>query len=278
VYHEILLDFVTEPSAGTLMVEHRAEDDLTWRVVDEARALLLVNSSAAVFVGVVAEYRLTLSGVSGGSGMAAVIHNSTQWIGPGLPKGVTEGTRALYSRPMTESQVLQGLQYYVRKAWRGATPLETASAEIGAGATVKMHFLTGDKKVQVTKREFHFLSTELRIDLFANPTGVSGGTAMPIHNYNSDAPVATSVVSATADVTTTDDGVAFGGQEYFFGASAVGHRAADSIPEGFIRALPANGSFIVAITNTSNAAASAQYYLTWTEGEPDIPRRGDGVQ
>lgn len=275
-YHQVALDFTSEPSAGTLKVEYRSVDDLTWREVNEARALLLVNASTAVFFGFVTEFRLTVAGVSGGSGMSVIIQSSDSWAGPGFPDGVFDGTRSMFQRPSTESNVLRGVQYYVRAAWPSEVGA-TGAPGIAAGATVKMHFLTGSKKIQVYKRDFHFLATELRIDLFSGPTGVTGGTAMSVHNYNSVAPVATSVVSATRDVTTTTDGTAFGGREYFFGSAAAGQRTADSIPEGFVRALPANGSFIVAITNTGAQTANAQYYLTWTEGEPDIPRRGDGT-
>lgn len=238
--------------------------------------MALVNSSSAVFFALAVEFRLTLTGVVGGVGLGVVIQSSNQWVGPSFPDGVFDGERSITIRPVTETSVLRGLQYYVREAWPSEVGAVGAPG-IAAGATKKMHFLTGSKKVQVVRRDFHFLATELRIDLFASPTGVSGGTAMSIHNYNSVSPVATSVISATRDVTTTSDGTPFGGREYFFGAAAAGQRTADSIPEGFVRALPANGSFIVAIKNTGSQTANAQYYLTWSEGEPDIPRKGDGT-
>lgn len=270
MYHQILLDFTTEPSAGTLKVEFRSTDDQTWRVVNEARALLLLNSSAAVFFGFVVEFRMTISDVSGGSGMVAVIQSSDSWIGPGLPDGVFDGTRAVFERPISEGNVLRGVQYYVREAWPKAN-------QIPAGETRKLYFLLGSEKVQVLHRDFHFFAEELRIQLFVSPVTVTGGTDVTVHNYNNDTPVATSLMAVKRDVSTVSDGTQFGGDEYFFGSATGGQRNGDTIPEGFLRALPAGGSFIVAITNTGSGASSAQYYLTWTEGEPDIPRRGDGA-
>lgn len=236
----------------------------------------LVNSSSAVFFALAVEFRLTLTGVVGGVGLGVVIQSSNQWVGPGFPDGIFDGERSVSIRQTAESNVLRGIQYYVREAWPAEVGAVGAPG-IAAGATAKLHFLIGSKKVQVIRREFHHLATEMRIDLFSGPTGVTGGTDMTIHNYNSVAPVATSVITAKRDVATTSDGTPFGGREYFFGAAAAGQRTADSIPEGFVRALPANGSFIVAIKNTGSQTANAQYYLTWSEGEPDIPRKGDGT-
>jgi hypothetical protein len=188
----------------------------------------------------------------------------------GMPAGLFEGSRAITVQPYTEANVKNGVEYYLRAAWPESDPIAT-------GTTRKLYFQTGAKKVIVKLRDLHYVGEELAIRLYANPVGVSGGTALAIHNFNNVNPVATSVIDARKNVTTVSDGVEIDGgdPEYLYGASSASQRSQLAIPVGRERIIPANSGFIVAITNTASgggaAAARVQYFLDWFEGEPDLP-------
>lgn len=171
-----------------------------------------------------------------------------------------EGSKAYTVQPYTELNIKRGLQFYARVAY----PL---GGTIAAGATQKLYFETGDKTVLVKDRMFHYIGEEFEIGIYGSPTGVTGGTAIPISNWNLKSPQATTIVSALKGVTTTTDGTAAQEPEYFFGAAAEGQRAPDSIPEGYERVIPPNSSFLVTITNNGSSPARCEYTLTWYEGD-----------
>ena len=159
------------------------------------------------------------------------------------------------------------MQYNLRATW----PLTDT---IAAGATRKIWFKTNAKPVIVKLREVQYVAEELTLRLFRTPTGVTGGTALSIHNYNSVSPVATTC-QATKNVTTTSDGAEFDNNnaEVFFGASNAPQRSVSIALQGRERILPANSEFIVSITNTGSGVARAQYFLDWYEGGSDLPIR-----
>lgn len=169
-------------------------------------------------------------------------------------------------QPYTEANVKNGVQYNIRAVW----PLADL---IASGSARKIWFKTNAKPVLVKLRQFQYLAEEMRIELFANPTGVSGGTDLVVHNYNGVNPVATTV-QAKKNVTITNNGTPFdqGDAEYFFGGANDPQRQnVDSIPLGRERVLPANTEFAVVITNTGTGNARAQYFLDFYEGGTDLP-------
>lgn len=176
---------------------------------------------------------------------------------------IRRGVGAFVVQPYTEANVKNGLQFYLRASW----PL---ADQIAQGTTRKLWFKTGSKPVIVKLRDFQFLAEELTITLSRGPTGVTGGTAIAISNYNGINPVATTV-QAKKGVTTTADGATMGVPEYFFGGATTPQRSATSVPQGRERILPPNTEFIVAIANTGASAARAEYFLDWYEGAPDLP-------
>ena len=184
----------------------------------------------------------------------------------GIPAGAFTGLRAITTQPYTEANVKNGVQYNIRAVW----PLTDL---IASGSARKIWFKTNAKPVLVKLRQFQYLAEEMRIELFANPTGVSGGTDLVVHNYNGVNPVATTV-QAKKNVTITGNGTPFdnGDAEYFFGGANDPQRQnVDSIPLGRERVLPANTEFAVVITNTGTGNARAQYFLDFYEGATDLP-------
>lgn len=184
------------------------------------------------------------------------------------PPDAWRGFRALTTQPYTEANVKNGVQFYLRAAW----PL-TDTIPNTAGSNVRyIWFKTGAKPVLVKLREMFYVAEELSVQLYTGPTGVTGGTALAVGNYNGVAPVATTA-QAKKNVSVTARGTEFGGSdpEYLFGAAGNPQRAPNSIPVGRERVLPANTEFLVAITNTGTSAARVQYYLDWYEGATDLP-------
>jgi hypothetical protein len=216
------------------------------------------------FEGPVGRLRVSLAGTN------AVTAALKVWRGEdarsGIPDGAFSGLRALTVQPYTEANVKNGLQYNVRAVWPIAD-------QIAAGTSRKVWFKTNAKPVIVKLREFQYIAEELRIELFAGPTGVSGGTDLVVHNYNGVSPVATTV-QAKKNVTITSNGTPFdhGDPEYFFGGAVDPQRqATSSIPAGRERILPANAEFAVVVSNTGASSARVQYFLDFYEGGTDLP-------
>lgn len=193
----------------------------------------------------------------------ALLDDNSQVNFANLFKLCFDGLRALVVQPYSEANVKRGLQFYTRIAYPLADP-------IAGGTTRKLYFKLGAKPVIVKLREFEYVGEELQIELFANPSGVTGGTPRTPSNWNRVDPQPTTV-QVLKDVTTTDDGTPLDDEpEYFFGSALAFNRDANSIPQGRERVLPAGGEFIVAISNTNSQAARCQYFLDWYEGETDL--------
>lgn len=175
---------------------------------------------------------------------------------------VIDGGKAFTVQPYTEYNVKRGFQFYVRAVWPASDP-------ILAGQTRRLFAQTGDKPVIAKLRDVHYNGSEFKIDLFSNPTDVTGGTTLDVTNWNPGSGVVSTVVWAK-DVTTTSDGVPLSEPEYFFGSTGTGGRTSGSIPEGRERHLPPNTAFIVAITNTDSGNGRFQYTLDWFEGDNSL--------
>lgn len=265
-FHIMTLAYASAPAAGTYSLHCQYVGDTIWHPVEDAQLNPIVAGEIIPFVGIICKYRVTIAGISGGSSLEFWIASASEWIGPGMPIGLFTGTRAMTVQPYTEANVKNGVQYYLRAVW-------PTLDQIANGTDRKLYFKTGAKPVLVKLRELHYIAEELAIQLYINPTTVTGGTTLAIQNYNGVAPVV-STSQAKKNVTTVSDGAEFGGSdpEYFFGATTVASRTANSIPQGRERVLPANTEFIVKISNTGSQPARVQYYLDWYEGDTDLPR------
>lgn len=260
---QVILTCDTYPAAGTVAVELQMPGQSGWTPVYKGNNLPLTGPVSLAAWGPVARYRVTIAGLgAGGAGLSMWV---SQGDGLGFPDGAFVGLRALTTQPYTEANVKNGVQYYARAVW----PLTDL---ITAGSTRKIWVKTGAKQVLVKTRDFQYVAEELRLQIFVDPTGVTVGTALTIHNYNAINPVATTV-QAKKNVTTVTDGTEIDGSdpEYFFGSANAAQRASNSIPQGRERVLPPNKEFIVAISNTGSGTARASYFLDWYEGGTDLP-------
>lgn len=214
--------------------------------------------------GPISRVRVDLAGVTGYATYQVLIWRTDDPMTL-IPDGAFTGLRAITTQPYTEANVKNGLQFNVRAAW----PLGDT---IAAGATKKLWFKTGSKPVIVKLRELQYIAEELLLRLFAGPTGVTGGTTLNPHNYNSVSPVS-ATSTAKKNVTTTTDGTEFetSDPEYFYGGQSSGQRNVSTALIGRERILPANTEFIVSIQNTGSGDARVQYFLDYYEGGTDLP-------
>lgn len=216
------------------------------------------------FNGPAARVRIDLTGVTGYVSYQAVIVRTDDPMTL-IPDGAYVGLRALVTQPYTEANVKNGLQFYIRAVWNKAGP-------IPAGETRKIWVSTGNSPLIVKLRIVEFDAEELRLDIFAGPTGVTGGTTITPRNYNR-VNALPSVLQAKKNVTTVSDGTAFDPDdpEHFFGAANAPQRNPGALPQGRERILPANSEFIVAFTNTGTGNARVQYFLDFYQGGTDLP-------
>lgn len=152
--------------------------------------------------------------------------------------------------------------YYVRLAYPlSAPPL----GPILPGQTKKLYYTVGDATIHVLLREVQTINHECVIRVYSGPSGVSGGTVVPIRSWNYQA--GPSVGSLTRDVTTTDDGTLVD-EEYIFGPETGGPEASRqpvTTPPNRVRILPGSTNYLVTITNTGTVSMRLQYYLDWLE-------------
>lgn len=256
---QLLIQFGTAPSAGTVMVERRAPGQQAWTPLAKGTAKSITGGALSLRAdGVLGSLRVTFTGLTGGA-------DALLWVDTNpTPQGLFNGLAALTTQPYTEANVKNGVQFYARVAWPTTDP-------IAANSTRKILFRTGSKPVIIKSRDVLSVAEELSLNLYEGPTGVTGGTAVPVRNYNRVNPVTTTVVM-TANVTTTTDGTLFDGPEYFFGSASAPQRSAASIPQGRERILPPLTSFLITITAPAGVGTSrVQYFLDWYEGDSDLP-------
>lgn len=259
---EIMLKGTTgAPSAGTLKVE-----GLNWAnnydVIAGATAVNLTTLGAGPIIlsdfGHFQALRFTLAGVTGGSGQlygAAVAQNFM------LPDFVATGGRALNTQNYSESNVKLGTQFYFQKK----------APTFSAATTYNIAFVTGALPVLIKSRSLYTDAITMSVQLFKAPTGVTGGTAIPVQNYNDINPKV-STVTVTGDVTVTTTGTAWGDPERVINAGASGQRSGSGLAPGADRILATNSSYLIQLINVSGSA-EADYFLTWFEGQPDLPRK-----
>lgn len=203
--------------------------------------------------------RVDYSGVTGGVLVDTTVWRTAESVDM-IPDGAFSGSRGAITQGYNEANVKLGRQSHVRVAWPTADP-------IVAGTPRKVHFRTGALPVIFKGRVFDYVSEEMTLTLYEGATGVTGGTAVPVRNFNLVSPVP-SLVTVTRDVATVTNGTVIDGPEYFFGAAgATPQRAPGSIPVGRERILKPNTSYIIEIAG----AGRAQYFGDWYEGAPDFP-------
>jgi hypothetical protein len=259
---ELLLNAATAPSAGTLKVE-----GLQWsgnyQVIEGATAIALSSLSAGPIVltehGHYRALRFTIAGLTGGTGPLV---GSAYMTDGAIADQAFQGLRAMNTQTYVETNVKLGAQFYIQYA------LPT----LAGGATHKIAFVTGAQPVLIKSRDLYGFGASIALQIFKQPTGVTGGTPITVQNYNDINAVATTV-NVTGGVATTANGTAWGDPQHIYGASQVVSRTGSGLAPGGDRVLKPNSSYLVVVTNADTQSASADYFLTWYEGAPDLPRQ-----
>lgn len=189
---------------------------------------------------------------------------------------VMRGLRAFTIQPYTEANVKNGLQYYARRAFRGAAVGGvTGGAFTSVGDKRCIYFQTGSKPVIVKDRAVKYIGEEFSLSLYAAPTVAQNAGVISVSNYRADGGAIATTVTAHevlfADVTSV--GTPIDDPEFYFGGSAAGQRIANNILEGRERIIPASSNFLVVIEMTAGTSGRFEYFLDWYEGGTDLPRK-----
>lgn len=246
------------PSAGTVTVEYRLAGSPAWQPVPHATANLNALPLLFAAYGSIAAYRFTIAGLSGGSDLSLWLAD----VAPGgFPDGAFTGNRALTTQDYTEANVKNGLQYY----------LQDKLPIIAAGGTHNIHFRTGAKPVIVKSRDFYTNGDSVSYQIFKAPTGVTGGAALAVQNYNDYLTPIPTTVAVTAGVSVGSPGTPWGDPQNIYNAGSVGQRIGSGLPPGGERVLAPNKSYLVQVINNGSGNAQADWFLSWYEGTPDLP-------
>ncbi len=179
-------------------------------------------------------------------------------------KGLMRGTRAITLQSYTEANVKNGLQF----------ELSHYEDSLVGGGSFDIALTTGNKPIIVKAMDLSASGEGLRMQTFKSPA-FSGGTPKSVYNLNagnSSIPTQSSVVlnpsvtstgtKMSADIYSLGGNTGFGG----FGGGAASTTGLEKI-------IPANTSILIRLTNINGTPERAFTYMTWYEGETDLPRK-----
>lgn len=260
-YHQLSMSFSVAPSAGKLSVEYQSSEDDTWVPILEATNITLGQTARVQFAALASRYRLTLSGVTGGSGCYIRITDNFIWPSEVMPDGVFWGNRAMTTQGYIEGNIKRGVQYEV----------SSNTPSLAIGGNIDTIFITGNQPVVVKNRIVKFNGISLLTRVFSGAT-YTGGTPVTYYNLNDRNPVA-GTVQIIGGSTVTGTGTEFGAPTYDIGSTDIGNTSVSTFSAGgFERVLKPNTVYLQRITNDSGAAQRVTGYLTWYEGQTDLPR------
>lgn len=180
-----------------------------------------------------------------------------------MPVGLFAGTRAITVQNYIEANVKNGVQYEI----------SANVAALGIGANIDTIFTTGAKPVVIKSRIVKFNGTSLATRVYRAPT-FTGGTIAPYFNLNDRNPVTGSVV-VRSGATVSAPGVEFGAPTFDIGSDGQGNSSLSTYAvTGIERLLAPNTTYLQRVTNDSPAIQRVSTYLTWFEGDTDLPVGG----
>lgn len=210
------------------------------------------------FDGPAARMRVSLAGTN------AVTAKVVIWRGndsrSGIPSGAFSGLRALTFQNYVEANVKNGVQYEI----------SSDNLALANGANIDVIFTTGVNPVVIKNRLVKFNGTHLTTRVYRTPT-YTGGTVAPYFNLNDRNPAAGTVVIRTG-ATVSAVGTEFGAPTFDIGSAGQGNSSLSTYSTlGIERLLAPNTTYLQRITNDSGAAQEVASYLTWFEGNTDLP-------
>lgn len=210
------------------------------------------------FEGPCGRLRVSLAGTNA---VTAAVHI---WRGDdaasGIPPGAFAGTRALTFQNYIEANVKNGVQYEI----------SSDNLSVANGGNIDVIFTTGANPIVIKNRLVKFNGTHLTTRVYRTPA-YTGGSITPYFNLNDRNPVAGTVVIRTG-VTVTAPGTEFGAPTYDVGSAGQGNSSLSTYSTlGIERLLAPNTTYLQRITNDSGATQEIASYLTWYEGQTDLP-------
>jgi len=170
----------------------------------------------------------------------------------GTPIGLYQGVEATPVQSYSEINSKKGEQQYLQLA-----------LPVTANSTVKIAFTTGSKPVIVKQRDFAARGEQISIQVFKSPTGVTGGSAVSIYNFNDRNPVL-STSQVLSGVTTSTNGISWGDPQTLYGTNQQNQRVTQFISNGSERILAANKTYLIVITNGAGDS-TFEYFLSFRE-------------
>lgn len=175
--------------------------------------------------------------------------------------GLFNALEALPVQTFAEINAKKGQQQYVQLGF-----------SLTAGATMKLSFRTPDAvPVLVKQRDFVVFGETVSIGVYRNPTGTSGGTVIPVFNFNDVNPAA-STSFVKQGVTTTSNGNIWGAVQTLHGTNSAAQRATQIVSVTSERVLKPATDYLVVFTNTGSQDAQCEYTIIFREGNLDYPR------
>lgn len=184
----------------------------------------------------------------------------TPVIDLGTPSGVFEGERAMTVQSYVEANSKLGVQH------EGSTLLQ----DVAAGASNDTIFLTGALPVALKGRVINFDGTGVKGEIYTGAT-YTGGTVAEYQNasdINPAAGLAQIIVGATI---TADGDLAFA-PTYSFGNDSNQGKGGIQSTLGGEKLLKPNTAYLLRLTSLDTATQNISSFLTWYEGELDLPR------
>lgn len=204
--------------------------------------------------GPVAGLRITIAGLVGGTGPNLWLDSQS------LPADAFNGLAAITTQNYTETNAKNGVQYEI----------SSNTAALAIGGNIDTIFTTGANPVVIKSRSVRFNGTSLATRVYKAPT-FTGGTVTPYFNLSDKNPVAGSVVIRNG-ATVTATGTEFGAPTFDIGSDGLGSSSLSTFSTfGIERVLAPNTTYLQRITNDSAAIQRVSSYLTWYEGQTDIP-------
>lgn len=210
------------------------------------------------FDGPCARLRVSLAGTN------AVTARVVIWRGDdsssGIPSGAFSGLRAMTFQNYIEANVKNGVQYEIA----------SDNLALAIGGNIDTIFTTGANPVVIKSRIVKFNGTHLTTRVYRTPT-YTGGTITPYFNLNDRNPVAGTVV-IRAGATVSAVGTEFGAPTFDIGSTNIGNTSVSTYTTlGIERILAPNTTYLQRITNDSPAIQEVTSYLSWFEGNTDLP-------
>lgn len=250
------------PATGTLKVEGLTWSEGTYYTIGGGTAVNLTALASGPIrlsdYGHFQALRLTFSSVTGAT---SVLTGAVASFSVSVPDLAFVGHRALNVQSYIESNTKNGTQFY----------MQFTLPAFAAAGTYNIVMTTGALPVLIKDRSMYSDGASISSQLFKAPTGVTGGTPITVQNYNDINP-ATTTVALLGGATVTTAGTSWGDPLHLYGAGGVGQRTGANLAAHGDRVLQSNSSYLFRVVNVTGAA-NVDYFVSWFEGPPDLPRK-----